>query len=121
MNGSYVLSGSPRRSTNIKFTDKHYFSGKYQEAMLLVDLDKLNEAESVLKKIIGSSVEYEDLPHEEHREKVIDFAHIALGRIYYEMERLDIRDGGGAEIGNFLTPVFVTFLFRFRLKYLSDT
>lgn len=69
---------------SLKYGDRYYFAGKYQEAMLLIDQDKANEAEAVLKKIlIPMNAKFSPLA-DDYRTKIMDFAYIGLGRIAYE-------------------------------------
>jgi hypothetical protein len=84
-------SGDARKAIEyyqgLKYGDTHYFSAKYQEAMLLVEQEKLSEAEAVLKKILIPMGDNFGPAQNEKRRKIMDFAYMALGRIYYEQQR----------------------------------
>ncbi len=67
--------------------DRHFFPGKYQQAMLYVDQDKLKEAETSLKSILYPASQKLSPLTEDVRGDLSDYAYMALGRIYYEQQK----------------------------------
>ena len=71
----------------LRMSDRHYLPGKYQQAMLLIDADKLDEAEAALRAILEIGAEGFSEINETMRKRMIDYAHLALGRLYYERQK----------------------------------
>lgn len=71
----------------IQKNDRYYFSAKYQQAMIFVDQNKLKNAEESLRSIVQSAEEKSSHLSETTRRNLLDYARLALGRIYYERER----------------------------------
>ena len=68
--------------------DRHFFTAKYQQAMLYVDQDKLKDAETSLKAILyPQSQRMATIAGVDTRKDLNDYAYMALGRIYYEEQR----------------------------------
>ncbi len=72
---------------NLHATDRHFLAGKYQEAMHLVDSERLDDAEAALVAIVSDSTKNSDVTDPERRRALIDYAKLALGRIYYERQK----------------------------------
>jgi len=71
----------------LRINDRHYLPGKYQQAMILIDGDKLDEAEAALRAILQAEPEGFTEINEITRKRMIDYAHLALGRLYYEQQK----------------------------------
>jgi hypothetical protein len=71
----------------LKIDDRYFFPGKYQQAMLHVEKDKLDEAEVALKAILYPTSQKMSPLSEDLRKQMSDYAYMALGRIYYEQEQ----------------------------------
>ena len=69
---------------NVKVSDRHYLPAKYQQAMLLIESEKADEAEKALKMVLNPSVQKYSTLNEGIRKKLNDYALLALGRLYYE-------------------------------------
>ena len=91
LGNSAAQKGDPERAITyyrgLKYGDRHYFAGKYQEAMILIEQEKLAEAESVLKKILIPATENFGPLQDDYRRSIMDFAYMGLGRVYYEQQR----------------------------------
>lgn len=72
---------------DVKVEDRYFFPAKYQQAMILVDQDKLADAEVALKAILYPTAQNMSPLRLNTRKQLLDFAYMALGRIYYEKER----------------------------------
>ncbi|MEN9835157.1 MAG: hypothetical protein RL011_1350 [Pseudomonadota bacterium] len=68
-------------------TDRHFLAAKYQEAMLLVESERLDEAEAALVAIVSDNGKFTDVSDPERRRALVDYARLALGRIYYERQK----------------------------------
>jgi tetratricopeptide (TPR) repeat protein len=68
----------------LKLADRYFFPAKYQQAMIYVDQNKLADAEVALKAILYPTSQKLSPLRESVRDDVVDFAWMALGRIYYE-------------------------------------
>lgn len=68
----------------LKVTDRYFFPAKYQQAMIFIDNNQFDEAMSALKSILlPTSHQLSSLPEQERRD-MVDYAYMAMGRIYYE-------------------------------------
>lgn len=96
-NWNYYIGNSVSRTNNgvdaikyyelVRATDRDYLASRYQQAMLLIEQEKLKEAEDKLKVIINSREMAQSTRSNQADQKISDFAHMALGRIYYEQGR----------------------------------
>lgn len=71
----------------LRLDDRYFFPGKYQQAMMLIEQDKLKEAEASLKAILYPASHKLSPLRESTRLELVDYALMALGRVYYERER----------------------------------
>lgn len=71
----------------LKIDDRYFFPSKYQQAMLYVDQNDLKSAEASLKAILYPTAHKMSPLSETKRGALVDYAYLALGRIYYEQER----------------------------------
>jgi tetratricopeptide (TPR) repeat protein len=71
----------------LRIQDKYFLSAKYQQAMILVEQNKLEQAETALKSIIFSKENDDGLTSTE--KNLIDYTLLALGRIYYERGKFE--------------------------------
>ena len=72
---------------DLKVGDRYFFPAKYQQAMLLIELEKPAAAEDALKAILFSTAQKLSALTEKQRGDMADYAHLALGRLYYERQR----------------------------------
>ena len=72
--------------SQLKVEDRYFFPAKFQQAMLHVDENNLNEAVVALKAILYKTSQRRTDLRDDEREAMTDQAHMALGRIYYEQE-----------------------------------
>jgi hypothetical protein len=68
----------------LKLADRYFFPAKYQQAMIYVDQNKLGDAEVALKAILYPTSQSLSPLRDGVRNDMVDFAWMALGRIYYE-------------------------------------
>ncbi len=85
---SYASAGKPDKAIKyykkLKITDRYFFPGKYQQAMIHVDKDKLKDAIVSLKAILYPTSHRLSPLAEKDRRQMADHALMGLGRIYYE-------------------------------------
>jgi hypothetical protein len=71
----------------VKPGDRYYFPALFQLAMILLDSDKKDEAVATLNIIVTpGKLDRKNLSSDEY-EAMVDHAHMALGRIYYEQRQ----------------------------------
>lgn len=76
--------------SSIKVTDRFFFSGKYQQAMIYLNSKRYNDAIASLKAItLPTSQEMSSLAKDELT-LITDDANMALGRIYYEQRQFPL-------------------------------
>lgn len=72
---------------NLKITDRFFYSGKYQQAMLHLTAKKPNEAIAALKSIVMPATRERTLLSGSELDLITNDANLALGRIYYELRQ----------------------------------
>lgn len=66
---------------------RYFFPAKYQQAMLEIDREKPEAAESALKAILFPVSHKMSPLAESSRRALVDYSYLALGRLYYETKR----------------------------------
>ncbi|MBM4250628.1 MAG: hypothetical protein FJ146_01490 [Deltaproteobacteria bacterium] len=74
--------------SSLHATDRHFLAAKYQEAMLLIESERLDDAEAALVAIVSDNGK-SSTPNADpdRRRTLIDYARLALGRVYYERQK----------------------------------
>lgn len=75
--------------SKVKISDSYYFPAKYHEAMAMVTLGDMKNAESSLRKILNSSSQELSTLSDAKKEDMMNMAKMALGRIYYEQKQFE--------------------------------
>jgi hypothetical protein len=70
--------------SKLKLSDRYFFPGKYQQAMIRVDQDRLQDAIVSLKAILYPTSHKMSPLAEQERRQMADYSLMALGRIFYE-------------------------------------
>lgn len=71
----------------IRTSDRHFLPGRYQKAMLLVEQEKIPQAEQALRTMLQPMIRRYSPLKDETKQQLDDYAYLALGRLYYERER----------------------------------
>jgi hypothetical protein len=92
----YAGNAAARRGENdkalafygdLETNDRYFFPGKYQQAMIYVDQNKYDQAESTLKAVLNPQADERSPLPADRRRALQDYARLGLGRLYYERER----------------------------------
>ena len=71
----------------LRMSDRYFLPGKYQQALVHVEENDLTQAESVLKMLTQKSAKISSELSQKQIIAIQNYAHLALGRIYYEQKR----------------------------------
>ena len=71
----------------VESNDRYFIPSRYQQAMIYVEQNKLHLAEKPLKIIVDVSTKKKSSLPDSNLRSLVDYALMALGRIYYEQER----------------------------------
>ena len=73
--------------SKLKMKDRYYLPSQYQLAMINIEKENYQEAETNLKTILNDiSQSVSSLPKDKLK-RLIDYTHMALARMYYEQQR----------------------------------
>lgn len=72
---------------NLDMGDRYFFPAKYQQGLQLIEAGDFKKAEAMLKAILNPIAHDKSPLAEKERAALVDYAHLALGRMYYEKER----------------------------------
>lgn len=75
-----------RYFSKLKMSDRYYLPAQYQMAIIDIEKDRLEDAESRLKAILNEVPQGLSSLNEKSIDNIIDYTSMALGRLYYEQK-----------------------------------